>query len=194
MFNVFRSYEIAMSYLSERNYRRRPMSAGLTALIPEYLYSDRLNKRSRQSLRLLPPRARSMAAIKVYWTCISATGPPRTSPSIYRSSTTCVPLQRTPISPHLNSKRSRSFVTIKSLLHSLILRLHPRFGDDVRIIHFIGITKPWLQYFDTLTGTVQPPSGSAHLQPLLQLWWNIFCERVHPQLSPSMVSLIDNSF
>ncbi|XP_011641406.1 titin isoform X2 [Pogonomyrmex barbatus] len=64
-----------------------------------------------------------------------------------------------------------------------------QFGDDVRIIHFIGITKPWLQYFDTLTGTVQPPPGSAHLQSLLQLWWNIFCERVHPQLTPSMAGI-----
>ncbi|XP_043515477.1 glycogenin-2 isoform X2 [Frieseomelitta varia] len=64
-----------------------------------------------------------------------------------------------------------------------------QFGDDVRIIHFIGITKPWLQYFDTLTGIVQPPVGSAHLQPLLQLWWNIFCEKVHPQLSPVMAGL-----
>ncbi|CAL7939683.1 unnamed protein product [Xylocopa violacea] len=63
-----------------------------------------------------------------------------------------------------------------------------QFGDDVRIIHFIGITKPWLQYFDTLTGIVQPPMGSAHLQPLLQLWWNIFCEKVHPQLSPIMAT------
>lgn len=66
-----------------------------------------------------------------------------------------------------------------------------RFGEDVRIIHFIGITKPWLQYFDTLTGVVQPPPGSVHLQPLLQVWWNIFCEQVHPQLSPSMVSFIN---
>lgn len=64
-----------------------------------------------------------------------------------------------------------------------------QFGDDVRIIHFIGITKPWLQYFDTLTGIVQPPPGSTHLQPLLQLWWNIFCESVHPQLSPVMGGL-----
>ncbi|XP_018352411.1 PREDICTED: titin isoform X2 [Trachymyrmex septentrionalis] len=64
-----------------------------------------------------------------------------------------------------------------------------QFGDDVRIIHFIGITKPWLQYFDTLTGTVQPPPGSTHLQPLLQLWWNIFCERVHSQLSSSMAGI-----
>ncbi|XP_070152516.1 uncharacterized protein Gyg isoform X2 [Polyergus mexicanus] len=64
-----------------------------------------------------------------------------------------------------------------------------QFGEDVRIIHFIGITKPWLQYFDTLTGIVQPPPGSVHLQPLLQVWWNIFCEQVHPQLSPSMMGI-----
>ncbi|XP_015436429.1 PREDICTED: mucin-17 isoform X2 [Dufourea novaeangliae] len=64
-----------------------------------------------------------------------------------------------------------------------------QFGDDVRIIHFIGITKPWLQYFDTLTGIVQPPMESAHLQPLLQLWWNIFCDKVHPHLSPVMAGL-----
>ncbi|XP_078042603.1 glycogenin 1 isoform X2 [Augochlora pura] len=64
-----------------------------------------------------------------------------------------------------------------------------QFGDDVRIIHFIGITKPWLQYFDTLTGIVQPPMEAMHLQPLLQLWWNIFCDKVHPHLSPVMAGL-----
>ncbi|XP_043285576.1 uncharacterized protein Gyg [Venturia canescens] len=63
-----------------------------------------------------------------------------------------------------------------------------QFGDDVRIIHFIGITKPWLQYFDTVTSQVQPAPGSHHLLPLLQLWWNIFCDSVHPQLSPVMLS------
>ncbi|XP_012278422.1 cardiomyopathy-associated protein 5 isoform X1 [Orussus abietinus] len=61
-----------------------------------------------------------------------------------------------------------------------------QFGEDVRIIHFIGAAKPWLQYFDTVTGIVQPPPDCNHLQPLLQNWWNIFCEHVHPQLSPVM--------
>ncbi|XP_066603380.1 triadin-like isoform X2 [Prorops nasuta] len=64
-----------------------------------------------------------------------------------------------------------------------------QFGDNVRIIHFIGSTKPWLQYFDTMTGIVQPPQSFNHLQPLLQLWWNIFCELVHPQLTPNMAGL-----
>ncbi|XP_012278424.1 titin isoform X2 [Orussus abietinus] len=64
-----------------------------------------------------------------------------------------------------------------------------QFGEDVRIIHFIGAAKPWLQYFDTVTGIVQPPPDCNHLQPLLQNWWNIFCEHVHPQLSPVMTGL-----
>ncbi|XP_051168804.1 nucleolar and coiled-body phosphoprotein 1 isoform X2 [Leptopilina boulardi] len=64
-----------------------------------------------------------------------------------------------------------------------------QFGNEVRIIHFIGSTKPWLQYFDTLTGIVQPPLDSNHIQPLLQIWWNIFCDNVHPQLNPDMTGL-----
>ncbi|XP_015126145.1 proteoglycan 4 isoform X1 [Diachasma alloeum] len=68
------------------------------------------------------------------------------------------------------------------------LPAYKQFGEDVRIIHFIGSTKPWLQYFDSLTGEVQPAPGSNHLQPLLQLWWNIFCESVHRELSPVMAS------
>ncbi|XP_043460865.1 uncharacterized protein DDB_G0284459 isoform X2 [Leptopilina heterotoma] len=63
-----------------------------------------------------------------------------------------------------------------------------QFGNEVRIIHFIGSTKPWLQYFDTLTGIVQPPTDSHHIQPLLQIWWNIFCDNVHTQLNPDMAT------
>ncbi|XP_074111442.1 glycogenin 1 isoform X2 [Cotesia typhae] len=68
------------------------------------------------------------------------------------------------------------------------LPAYKQFGSDVRIIHFIGSTKPWLQYFDTQTSLVHPASDFQHLQSLLQLWWNIFCEDVHPQLSPVMLS------
>ncbi|XP_014214092.1 KN motif and ankyrin repeat domain-containing protein 4 isoform X2 [Copidosoma floridanum] len=64
-----------------------------------------------------------------------------------------------------------------------------QFAANVRIIHFIGNTKPWLQYFDTMTGIVQVPPGCDHLQPLMQMWWNIFCENVHPQLSDVMGGL-----
>lgn len=64
MFYYFRSYEIVMNYSNVRNYQRRPMLAGPIASIPEYLYSDRLKKRSHQSRRLPSPRDRSTVAIK----------------------------------------------------------------------------------------------------------------------------------
>jgi glycogenin glucosyltransferase len=63
-----------------------------------------------------------------------------------------------------------------------------RFGENAKIVHFIGSNKPWLQYFDSETRLVRPPQGSEHLQTLLQLWWDIFCSTVHPSLSPDMVS------
>ncbi|XP_008552140.1 cell surface glycoprotein 1 isoform X2 [Microplitis demolitor] len=66
------------------------------------------------------------------------------------------------------------------------LPAYKQFGEEVRIIHFIGSTKPWLQYFDTQTGIVHPSPDSNHVQSLLQHWWNIFCRDVHSQLSPAM--------
>ncbi|XP_057332963.1 general transcriptional corepressor trfA isoform X1 [Microplitis mediator] len=68
------------------------------------------------------------------------------------------------------------------------LPAYKQFGEEVRIIHFIGSTKPWLQHFDTQTGIVHPSPDSNHVQSLLQHWWNIFCRDVHSQLSPAMLS------
>lgn len=57
-----------------------------------------------------------------------------------------------------------------------------------KIIHFIGSSKPWLQYFDTETKQVHPSQGYEHLKMILQQWWDIFCYMIHPGLSPDMVS------
>ncbi|XP_057332965.1 cell surface glycoprotein 1 isoform X3 [Microplitis mediator] len=69
------------------------------------------------------------------------------------------------------------------------LPAYKQFGEEVRIIHFIGSTKPWLQHFDTQTGIVHPSPDSNHVQSLLQHWWNIFCRDVHSQLSPAMAGI-----
>lgn len=63
-----------------------------------------------------------------------------------------------------------------------------RFGVNAKIIHFIGNSKPWLQYFNTETRLVQPSLELHHLQGVLQHWWNIFCSLIHPNLSMEMVS------
>lgn len=60
------------------------------------------------------------------------------------------------------------------------------YGQDLKIIHFIGAAKPWLQHFNFESRTVDAPN---HIQGLLQLWWDIFVNQVHVQLDTSMVSL-----
>ncbi|XP_031329782.1 glycogenin-2-like isoform X3 [Photinus pyralis] len=64
-----------------------------------------------------------------------------------------------------------------------------QFGGNVKIIHFIGSSKPWLQYFDSETRQVQVGSDLQHLRVVLQQWWNIFCSCIHPILSPEMAGL-----
>ncbi|XP_044257588.1 proline-rich extensin-like protein EPR1 isoform X2 [Tribolium madens] len=61
-----------------------------------------------------------------------------------------------------------------------------QFGADAKIIHFIGSSKPWLQYFNTETRKVQPTPDVKHLEAILQQWWNIFCLLIHPALTPDM--------
>ncbi|CAH2050084.1 unnamed protein product, partial [Iphiclides podalirius] len=62
------------------------------------------------------------------------------------------------------------------------------YGQDLKIIHFIGAAKPWLQQFDWRTRQVQ---GPEHLRGLLQLWWDLFVGQVHAQLDSSMVEVED---
>lgn len=60
----------------------------------------------------------------------------------------------------------------------------------MKIVHFIGASKPWICYLDSETKVVQAPGEFSHVQNLLQYWWDVFCQKVHPSLSPSMVSMV----
>lgn len=178
-----------MSCLNEKNYQQLLMSDGPIALIPEFSSSHRLNKLLPPSQPLPRLRALLMAAIKAFWTCTLVIGPTRTFPNTCHLFTTFALPQHTRIFLHSNSKSLILYLLYRDMdctcTHYEWLN---RYGEDVRIIHFIGVAKPWLQYFDTLTGIVQPPPGANHLQPLLQIWWNIFCDNVHPTLSDAMVN------
>ncbi|XP_021351514.1 glycogenin-1-like isoform X2 [Mizuhopecten yessoensis] len=61
-----------------------------------------------------------------------------------------------------------------------------QFKQDVKIVHFIGATKPWHHPYNTSTKTVQPLPDSGHNQEFLQLWWDIFMSQVQPALDPSV--------
>lgn len=65
--------------------------------------------------------------------------------------------------------------------------VHCRFGQGLKIIHFIGAAKPWLQPFNTETSLVQVSGESHHIREFVQFWWDMFCTRVHPSLSSEMV-------
>ncbi|XP_039276544.1 proteoglycan 4 isoform X2 [Nilaparvata lugens] len=63
-----------------------------------------------------------------------------------------------------------------------------QFRDKLKIIHFIGATKPWLQPFDTEKGLSRVSSEplAQSQSDFIQLWWSIFCTSVHPSLSANM--------
>ncbi|XP_063838381.1 glycogenin-2-like isoform X5 [Ostrinia nubilalis] len=63
------------------------------------------------------------------------------------------------------------------------------YGQDLKIIHFIGIAKPWLQQFNWESRTVDAPD---HLKGLLQLWWDLFVGQVHSQLDVTMSGVAGN--
>lgn len=68
-----------------------------------------------------------------------------------------------------------------------------RFGDNVKILHFIGQLKPWVINFDPVSKKANAPQEYTHLTEYLDLWWSIFCNDVHPKLVTDMVS-DDKSF
>uniref|UniRef100_A0A1B6DQD4 glycogenin glucosyltransferase n=1 Tax=Clastoptera arizonana TaxID=38151 RepID=A0A1B6DQD4_9HEMI len=64
-----------------------------------------------------------------------------------------------------------------------------QYSQDLKIIHFIGSSKPWLQVFDTETGLVRVSGESHSIGSFVQLWWDLFCTYVHTSLSTEMGGL-----
>ncbi|GIX69312.1 glycogenin-1, partial [Caerostris extrusa] len=58
---------------------------------------------------------------------------------------------------------------------------YKQFGKDVKIVHFLGAIKPWMESYNSETGRVQP--GSPHSCEHLQMWWDIFMKHVQPNLT-----------
>jgi len=57
-----------------------------------------------------------------------------------------------------------------------------RFGQNVKIIHFIGASKPWLAHFDNF-GEASLGATEKHTSEYLRLWWQIFSNQVKPVIS-----------
>lgn len=64
-----------------------------------------------------------------------------------------------------------------------------QFKNKIKILHFAGKMKPWLIQFNSQSKTAVTPTDYAHAADLIQLWWNIFCDNVHHNLTDSMAGL-----
>ncbi|KHJ41763.1 glycosyltransferase, family 8 [Trichuris suis] len=72
--------------------------------------------------------------------------------------------------------------TASSALYTYIAALR-RFGKDVKIVHFLGSTKPWMLLTDeNLARSVQPDKPESEF---MMKWLQLFGERVLPSLDPS---------
>lgn len=58
-----------------------------------------------------------------------------------------------------------------------------RFGADVKIVHFLGNTKPW-HHTSSSSAAFSPALGN-----FLQSWWHIFNSQVRGSLEPGLVGL-----
>ena len=61
------------------------------------------------------------------------------------------------------------------------------FGKQVKIVHFIGATKPWLVSFDE-AGNARIGRPEKHTHLYLKLWWQIFNNSVRPLLNRTVPS------
>ena len=52
-----------------------------------------------------------------------------------------------------------------------------QFGQQVKIVHFIGPVKPWLASFDS-AGKPVLSRVAKHTQDHLRLWWQLFNNQV----------------
>lgn len=62
-----------------------------------------------------------------------------------------------------------------------------KFGQDVKVCHFLGALKPWHHQFDEVTGKVRPVGNNYHVTSFLQLWWNIYRSELFPHLSNQQI-------
>jgi glycogenin glucosyltransferase len=61
------------------------------------------------------------------------------------------------------------------------------FGKNIKIVHFIGASKPWHHSFNTASGQVE--GGAQGQSPYLQAWWKVFMECVQPHIDAGLVGI-----
>lgn len=69
------------------------------------------------------------------------------------------------------------------------LPAYRQYGQNVKIVHFLGAIKPWMHRYNTVTGEVERFGDCQHVWEHLQQWWNIFMKKVQSLLQPECSGL-----
>lgn len=65
-----------------------------------------------------------------------------------------------------------------------------KYGDQIKIVHFLGAVKPWLYNYSPSSATVTSTFADVHHMPHVQSWWNVFIAQVRPKLPSNLVRII----
>ncbi|XP_067631955.1 uncharacterized protein Gyg isoform X2 [Eurosta solidaginis] len=96
---------------------------------------------------------------------------------------------------HSDIKKHLPFVyNVAAFASYCYLPAFKQFRDKIKILHFAGKLKPWLIQFNSENRTALTPTEYAHAADLIQLWWNIFCDNVHQNLSTAMYGVISHYY
>ena len=78
----------------------------------------------------------------------------------------------------------------ETMIHIALTHLCRRFGKDMKVVHFIGPVKPWHHAYNTTSRQVETQASTGHNQQFLQLWWDIFMDKIQPGLEPDVVRIM----
>ncbi|CAG0901728.1 unnamed protein product, partial [Cyprideis torosa] len=67
------------------------------------------------------------------------------------------------------------------------------FGQNAKIVHFLGNVKPWHHYYNPSTRKVTIQGGQHHMYGFVQTWWEIFADDVLPSLEGDYHYLIPDT-
>lgn len=93
-----------------------------------------------------------------------------------------------------NIDRHLSFIYNMTLTSAYsYLPAYKRFGQNVKIIHFLGTLKPWHCSYNNQTGKLNTFVGNDYAQNLMEKWWQIFNQHVYPSIDKMNIVGIESS-
>jgi len=80
------------------------------------------------------------------------------------------------------AKRLSFIYNMHSTASYTYLPAFKKFGERVKVIHFLGAIKPWHYSYNKENGEITSTYMATHHMPHVRLWWNIFAHQIKDNL------------